>query len=153
MCETLDVCVWMNVLSAFVRSGCVCLSTSVSLSLSVFLRSRSVEKCFREAAPLSLLPPGWFPPSRTRASHTAKINEAKFQMTLDSFGQYQKVQKCDSDASFVQVIVHIPQSIAKRGQIGNLMVLRCSMVHLKSYHKLANGTHVILSGDTCPSVY
>ena len=78
-------------------SGCVCLSTSV------FLRSRSVEKCFREAALLSLLPPGWFSPSRTRASHTAKINEAKFQMTLDNFGQYQKVQKCDSDACFVQV--------------------------------------------------
>ena len=74
----LDVCV------------CLCLtSVSVSVSVSVFLRSRSVEKCFREAALLSLLPPGWFPPSRTRASHTAKINEAKFQMTLDSFGQYQ----------------------------------------------------------------
>ena len=80
-------------------------------------------------------------PSCTRASHTAKINEAKFQMTMDSFGQYQKVQKCDSDASFVQVIVHIPQSITKRGQMRNLMVLRCSMVHLKSYHRLARLPH------------
>ena len=32
-------------------------------------------------------------------------------------------------------------SIAKRGQMRNLMVLRCSMVHFKSYHRLARLPH------------
>ena len=115
---------------------CVCVCFFVCL-----FEVQIVEKCFREAALLSLLPPGWFPPSCTRASHTAKINEAKFQMTMDSFGQYQKVQKCDSDISFVQVIVCKNYPLQKRGQMRNLMVLRCSMVHFKSYHRLARLPH------------
>ena len=136
---------------------CVCLCLCLCLFFCLSFWGLDCWKMFQRGCAAITIATWLVFPSCTRASHTAKINEAKFQMTMDSFGQYQKVQKCDSDARFVQVIFH--HSIAKRDHMANLMVLRFSMQWF-TYNLiidwlgcLTNGTHVILYGDTCPSVY
>ena len=78
---------------------CVCLCLCLCLFFCLSFWGLDCWKMFQRGCVAITIATWLVFPSCTRASHTAKINEAKFQMTMDSSGQYQKVQKCESDIS------------------------------------------------------